>query len=261
MSIAYWGQLLSESVPSCEGKQNTGIWATWTHTPVPLCPKELHCCDLVFQDSPLTHQGIYTCVSFLEKQKYLLWQCGNSLIKSAFPSWGPGMKQVCITRHMLCLQLEANPKTGIWVGGGDLGGGKSPSQGRTWPPPPTKSPWFGLELPFSRNRSLLYCKWFDDIMVTFTSDLFQMIPWFWNPESLPSSNGTHSLGFLLSDHRSELLQAGPPWAGSGPGYSADSLRGPPPQSLFHYWKRRGLIPLLQGIESMHYWHSELEYSL
>ena len=165
--------------------------ATWTHTPVPLCPEELPCCDLVFQDSPLTHQGIYTCMSFLEEQKYLSCQRGNSLNKSAFPNWAPGMKQVCVTWHMLCLQLEANPETGIWVGGGDLGGGKSPLQGRTWSPCPTKSPWFGLEMTFSRNSSLLYCKWFDDIMVTFTSDLFQMIPYFWNPEPLPASDGTH----------------------------------------------------------------------
>ena len=72
-----------------------------------------------------------------------------------------------------------------------------------------------------------------------TSDLFQMIPWFWNPESLPSSDGTHSLGFLLSDHRSELLQAGPPWAGLGPGYSTDPLRGSPLPRVFSIIEKGG----------------------
>ena len=82
------GQLLSQSAPSCERQQSRGKGlpgSTHQHH----CPqKNFLACDLEFQDSPLTHQGICNCFSFPEEQKYILCPQGNSLMKGTCPGAG-----------------------------------------------------------------------------------------------------------------------------------------------------------------------------
>ena len=68
------------------------------------------------------------------------------------------------------------------------------------------------EMHFSRNRSLLCCRWFEDTVVTFTPNSPPGDSTLLEPRAHLFLTWCPSLGFLLADQRSESFQTGLPWA-------------------------------------------------